>query len=315
MVGLLQAIVFVGLALAGILAILEWKKDLTSKVSYVRFFVQAISEVAIFIVISNYLWLGIVLAVVLFMTLFLGRFFCGWICPFGFYMDLVTLLRKRLRKHYMNIPERLNVNLHRLRYVLLFALLIFPLILVGPLIIQLWPLAIYLLGPFNSPRILLGPMVPLFTPWTSLFNSNLNFPYVDQIIHYSTTTDFALAFILIFVDLTIVSSFVVRRFWCRFCPTGASFGVLNRINGLKSIPLLHLDKNRDKCTKCGICKRVCPLQVTEVYERKDGRIMTTMCMLCLRCVEMCPSEDALRVNLGSKTLFGSRNWLEPSKSE
>lgn len=315
MVGLLQAIVFVGLALAGILAILEWKKDLTSKVSYVRFFVQAISEVAIFIVISNYLWLGIVLAVVLFMTLFLGRFFCGWICPFGFYMDLVTLLRKRLRKHYMNIPERLNVNLHRLRYVLLFALLIFPLILVGPLIMQLWPLAIYLLGPFNSPRILLGPMVPLFTPWTSLFNSNLNFPYVDQIIHYSTTTDFALAFILIFVDLTIVSSFVVRRFWCRFCPTGASFGVLNRINGLKWIPLLHLDKNRDKCTKCGICKRVCPLQVTEVYERKDGRIMTTMCMLCLRCVEMCPSEDALRVNLGSKTLFGSRNWLEPSKSE
>ncbi len=230
-------------------------------------------------------------------------------------MDLITLLRKKLKKHYVNIPERLNVNLHRLRYVLLLLLLIFPLILVGPLIAQLWPLAIYLLGPFNSPRILLGPMVPLFTPWASLFNSNLNFPYVDQIIHYSTTTDFALTFILIFVDLTIVSSFVVRRFWCRFCPTGASFGVLNRIKGLKWIPFLHLDKNENKCTKCGICKRVCPVQVTEVYERRDGRIMTTMCMLCLRCVEMCPSEDALRVNLGSKTVFGSRNWLEPSKNE
>jgi formate hydrogenlyase subunit 6/NADH:ubiquinone oxidoreductase subunit I len=113
----------------------------------------------------------------------------------------------------------------------------------------------------------------------------------------------------------LVSSFAVRRFWCRFCPTGSSIGVVNRIRGLKWVPLLHLDKDEGKCTKCGICKRVCPVQVTEVYERKGGTIKTSMCMLCLRCVEMCPSEDALIVKLASETVFGSRNWLEPSKGE
>ena len=287
---------------------------LNTKVSYLRFFVQAISEVAIFWLISYSLWLGIVLAVLLFITLFLGRFFCGWICPFGFYMDLVTLLRKSFKKRYVNLPERLNLNLHRLRYVILLALLILPLFLVGPADIQLWPLAIFLLGPFNPHRILLSPMVPVVTPWKALYGLNLNYPYVDQIIYYSSPNS-VLANVLLFVVLTIVSSLAVRRFWCRFCPTGSSISIVNRMEGLKWIPLLHLNKDEEKCTKCGICKRVCPVQVNEVYERKGGRIETSMCMLCLRCVEMCPSEDALKVKIASKTVFKSRNWLEPPKGE
>ena len=311
---LLKLTVFTGLLVAGILAIIRWKKMLNTKVSYLRFFVQAISEVAIFWLISYSLWLGIVLAVLLFITLFLGRFFCGWICPFGFYMDLVTLLRKSFKKRYVNLPERLNLNLHRLRYVILLALLILPFFLVGPADIQLWPLAIFLLGPFNPPRILLSPMVPVVTPWKALYGLNLNYPYVDQIIYYSSPNS-VLANVLLFVALTIVSSLAVRRFWCRFCPTGSSISIVNRIKGLKWIPLLHLNKDEEKCTKCGIFKRVCPVQVNEVYERKGGRIETSMCMLCLRCVEMCPSEDALKVKIASKTVFKSRNWLEPPKGE
>jgi hypothetical protein len=47
-------------------------------------------------------------------------------------MDLVTLLRRSHKKSYVNFPELLNVNLHRLRYVMLFALLILPVVAVGP---------------------------------------------------------------------------------------------------------------------------------------------------------------------------------------
>ena len=167
---------------------------------------------------------------------------------------------------------------------------------------------------FNPPIILLGPMVPVIMPWKVLFGLNLDYPYVDQIVYYSSPS-FVLTNVLAFIALTVVSSFAVRRFWCRFCPTDASIGVVNRIKGLIWVPFLHLNKDEDKYTKCGICKRVCPVQVIEVYERKGGRIETPMCVLCLRCVEMCPSEDALRVKLPSETIFRSRNWLEPSKSE
>jgi ferredoxin-type protein NapH len=117
------------------------------------------------------------------------------------------------------------------------------------------------------------------------------------------------------VAITLFGAFFIRRAWCRFCPTGISLAAVNQIRGLRGVPLVYVDKNEEKCTKCGVCKRVCPVQVTEVYEQKGGKILTSQCMVCARCVEMCPYEDALRIKLGKKTVFRSRNWLKPSNDE
>jgi ferredoxin len=38
------------------------------------------------------------------------------------------------------------------------------------------------------------------------------------------------------------------------------------------------------------------------------------CMLCLRCVEMCPQKDALKLKFAGKDIFKSRNWLQTTKS-
>jgi polyferredoxin len=179
--------------------------------------------------------------------------------------------------------------------------------------VQTGTLAVFLLGPFNSPRILLGPLVPIIAPW-QILGSNLNYPYADQIVYYSSV-DYALLNVLAFIVLTIAGAIVVRRFWCRFCPTGVSAAVINRFRGFKRVPLIYLEKDEEKCTKCGVCKRVCTVQVTEVYERSGGRIKTSMCMLCLRCVEMCPHEGCLKLKGGNKILLKSRNWLEPAKDE
>jgi polyferredoxin len=300
----------IGLALLGTLTIHLLAKNRAKKITYLRFYVQAISQIAIFFVIAYSLWLSLVLVVLLLMTFVLGRFFCGWLCPFGFYLDLVTLFRKAVKKGYTNLPEWLNKNLHRLRYVILLGFIVVPFFLAGPLTSSMWPGIIQLLGVFNPIRILLGPMVPVIAPW-QVFGSNLNFPYVDQIVHYSSP-DYALVNVFIFIAFAIVSSFIVRRFWCRFCPTGASVAVVNRFRGFRWMPILHLSKDEEKCTKCGICRRVCPVQVTEVHEKKGGKITTSMCMLCLRCVEMCPQKGCLKLEAGDKTLVESRNWLEPA---
>jgi ferredoxin-type protein NapH len=84
----------------------------------------------------------------------------------------------------------------------------------------------------------------------------------------------------------------------------------NRFPPFKWISGVRLEKAEEKCTKCGICKRVCPTQVTEVYEEKGGDVTVSNCILCLRCVEMCPYEDCLKFKVAGKTVCKSRNWLE-----
>jgi ferredoxin-type protein NapH len=315
----LKLTVLAGLVLAGILVTLIWKKDRATKVTYLRFLVQAASFVAVFYMFTYPVWQLIVLAVILIMPIVLGRFFCGWLCPFGFYMDAITLIRKAAKIRHRDLPEKLNVALHNLRYVLLVFFLSVPFVLmwITPLpSLQFIPvLAVVLAGPFTPLGILMGPVIPLIVPWKGPLEISglyFSYPYVQEIISYANAF-FAQGFAWIFVALTFVGSFFIRRVWCRFCPTGSSIAVVNRFKGFKWAPTLHLDKDEEKCTKCGICKRVCPVQVTDVYEQKGGKIDTSMCMLCLRCVEMCPYEGCLKLKLGGKTVFKSRNWLEPAE--
>jgi polyferredoxin len=318
---ILRIAVLAGLGVAGILAILIWKKNLATKVTYLRFVIQAVSFAAMFYVFSYSIPLLYVLIVIFAMTIVFGRLYCGWLCPFGLLMDLIILLRKAFKIRYRNLPDKLNKILHQSRYVILLFFLFLPVIL---WLIEPPPdfnfavvMAQRLAGPFRPYSVLLDPMIPLVVPWTGplvVSQINLSYPYVQDIITYAGQ-NIGQVIAIAFVGLTLIGSFFVRRVWCRFCPTGASLAVVNRFKGFKWAPLLHLEKDEEKCTKCGVCKRVCQSQVNDVYEQKGGKINTSMCMLCLRCTEMCPCEDTLKVKLGNKTLFKSRNWLEPSKSE
>ncbi len=314
----LSGIVIAGLIAAGILCILIWVRNRTRKMSIVRFFVQIAVLVLFYYSFTMALWLNYLLGIIFLATLFTGRFFCGWLCPFGFYMDLIALCRKVMRIRYFSLPERLNRALHRLRYVIAAVILVLPLAIGVQSYEWTSPRFLYLTGPFKPLNLLLGPLEPLVLPFGSLFSLkgySLSYPYTRDINFWMNSTIYATIVIYVFVALTVASTFTMRRFWCRFCPTGISIAALNRFKGFKWMPLLHINKVEEKCTKCGVCKRVCPVQVTEVYEEKGGDIRTSMCMNCFRCVEMCPYEGCLKVNMVGKTLFKSRNWLEPSKGE
>jgi polyferredoxin len=316
---LLKLMILAALAIAGVLVITIWKKNQTIKITYIRFVIQAASLAAVYYLFTYPVRPLYIVAFILIMTLVLGRFFCGWICPFGLYMDVLTLIRKGLKIRYRIIPDKLNKLLHNLRYAIIGFFLVLAVILyiidTPATTKELTLTALGLSGVFEQMYLLLGPVVPLIVPWEGPLEIGgiyFSFPYIREVMLYSGE-NFATVAALIFLGLVFVGSFFIRRSWCRFCPTGISLAVVNQIKGFKWAPVLHLDKNETKCTKCGICKRVCPVQVTEVYEEKGGKIMTSMCMLCLRCVEMCPYEDCLRLNLGEKTVFKSRNWLEPAE--
>ncbi len=265
------------------------------------------------------LWKGLLLLLIFGATVFLGRFFCGWMCPLGLYMDTMTLLRRLLRIRHWLLPERLNQALHKSRYVIagVILALVLPSFLLGAA--SLFEVAnfVWLRPPFTGYAFLLEPLQPIVLPWHPPFGalfavngSYLTFPYVGEILFYLKDTGFALFLSYVFVVAVLALSFKVRRFWCRFCPTGISIAAANRFKRFRWMPLLRLSKNGEKCTKCGICQRVCPVQVTEVYEKKDGAMDTSMCTLCLRCLEMCPEKDCLSLGVAGRRICSSRNWLE-----
>jgi polyferredoxin len=321
---ILRLIVLSGLGAAGILAVLIWKKNLATRVTFLRLVVQMIAFAAIFYVFSYSTIIPMLYELIFIfgLTIFLGRFFCGWLCPFGFIMDLEILIRRALKIRHRLIPDKLNIALHKARYAILLVFLLTPFILylLDPQDIMVSPIMVEkLAGHFRPYSIILDPMIPLIVPWSNsgtvnITGINFSYPYALNIITF-TGEGLGQIFAIAFVVATLAGAFLVRRVWCRFCPTGASIAAINRFKGFKSVPLLYVEKDEEKCTKCGVCKRVCSVQVNEVYDQKGGKIATSQCMVCARCIEMCPYEDALKLKLGNKTMFRSRNWLEPSNSE
>ena len=89
---------------------------------------------------------------------------------------------------------------------------------------------------------------------------------------------------MVFVTLCIITTsiailfgvVIAPRTWCSFCP----MGTLQRAMGGKRY---QLKVDAQKCIDCGICQKVCPMQLpaNEILDKPD-------CIKCGRCVEACP---------------------------
>jgi ferredoxin-type protein NapH len=259
--------------------------------------------------------LAIVFGIVIVASVVLGRFWCGWICPFGLFTDLMTRLRKALGIKHRDFSPKFNEKFHQLSYVILALILIISVIFGAEAIFgtQLVPgtenggfIYQYASAPFCQ----VCPMKPL----CMLSQTSVGVLKPDWVLG-STRGDFwqlgqyVTSLNLLVLAVVIAAAFLVRRSWCRICPLGGLIALFNRFPPFKWISGVRLEKTEEKCTKCGVCKRTCPTQVTEVYEKKGGDVTTSQCILCLRCVEMCPEENCLKFKVAGKTAVKSRNWL------
>lgn len=154
-------------------------------------------------------------------TFIFGRFFCGWLCLFGAYSELIYFIFGRFTKP---LKPKLKPMESYLKYVKYFVLaFIVILCIVG----------------YQS--ILTGADVwDSFAMLVSRNFRNLSRVYVSLI---------ALGVI------TIFSAFF-ERFYCRFiCPLGAIFSLVDRLK------LFTIYKPNDKCGKCPICTNNCPMGI------------------------------------------------------
>ena len=93
--------------------------------------------------------------------------------------------------------------------------------------------------------------------------------------------DFESLSILLTVIIALGGAFIIYRPFCQLiCP----FGFVSWIAERFSIFRIRIDK--DKCTQCGACIKVCPLEAAK--GRVAGNRLPADCFSCARCLNVCP---------------------------
>jgi len=218
----------------------------------------------------------------------LNTAWCGWVCPLGFLQDLLTELREFLGVDLSRFSWLNRDRYRSVKYILLVLLIILP-IGVGNSVLGLPKLTGDLAVPFCQicPARSLLPM----------FDGNFSHILID----FSSGTKIVLSSLsMIILALLFTASFLKRRFLCSYCPMSALLSLFGKIG------LLSLKKDGQRCTRCGNCSRVCPMEIREIAEeREKTNLVTQDCMLCMRCIEVCPEDYALRATFAGLTIFPS----------
>ena len=266
--------------------------------------------------------IGIVIGSLVVAALVFGRSYCGWLCPFGLFQDVLTRIRKVTKLKHRTFSESTNKKLSQSRYIIIATFLILSVIFGSYSIFgtELIPGTVAggpagtepgIVSSINEPFCLVCPM----RPFCSLVESgigSMNYSYISKIVYepFWLVGGYISSINLTILAIVIILSLAYRRFWCRICPLGALTGLFSSFTPFKHIALTKLEKDEHKCTKCGICKRACPTQATDMFTKKGGDVTESKCILCARCIELCPYEDALKITFAGKPLTKSRNWLE-----
>lgn len=200
----------------------------------------------------------------------LGRLICGFLCPFGLVQDLL---------HKIPVPKKLkklpgDKILKYLKYVILVGFVI---------ILPLFAVNAY------------GQGDPWFCKYICPSGTLMaGLPLVNANGALAAAVGWLFAWKnIILIVLLVLSVFVFRPF-CRYlCPLGAIYGLMN------PIALYRLQVDCDKCTNCGVCKRVCPSDIDVNMQPNSPE-----CIRCGDCMKACPESaicSTFRCKSNSKT--------------
>ncbi len=221
--------------------------------------------------------------VILLLTPFLGRFFCGWICPLGTTLDATSKV--------VRSPENTGSASRRSWRLVKYGLLL-SLIILGVTSIHVWglfdPLAIF----YRALTVIINPIITFLTdtfqgltggesalsvPESTPFSGSGGLHLPDPQPHLHQILWIGLFFVTI-LGLEKIS----RRFWCRnLCPAGALLGFFSQFRFLERI----VSKS---CPECGKCSTTCKMNAIpggDVY-----RTDKMECVECFACADTCPTK-------------------------
>jgi polyferredoxin/ferredoxin len=261
----------------------------------VGFFFQLDPLVWFSSLISGHRWIeGAFWAVlVLLVTLFLGRVFCGFVCPFGTVHHLTGAIRPALKGR-----RRFTANERRpsqkVKYFILISGLLAAMLGLNWLGL-LDPIAFF----FRGAALAVVPAVgdALREVFHSMAQSDVKIlnllsygaeVLVAPVFGYEAKA-YQTAWLIGILFLVVLFLNRIRpRFWCRtLCPLGALLGLCSRF------AVLRLVKFPERCTDCQRCQQECQGAASPV---PGDAWESSECLLCLNCFGNCP-EDALSFRL------------------
>lgn len=208
----------------------------------------------------------------------LGRFACGWLCPFGLFQDLLHKIPagKKIK------AVRGDRYLRYIKYVILLGFVILlPMFVVD----------------------LVGQGDPWFCKWICPSGTLMaGWPLVLLNGGIRQTVGFLFAWkSLILIVLILLSVYIYRPFCKYLCPLGAIYGFFN------PIALYRFRVDKKKCTNCKDCQRACKMNIS-VNERPNS----AECIRCGDCISACKPKALSKISYNmsiNNDLYGRMNKI------
>lgn len=199
----------------------------------------------------------------LFGTVF-GRFICGFLCPFGFFQDLI---------HKIPSKKFSTRRFSFLKYIKYF-ILVFVVWLFGVFLTDELGFASPYFCQYLCPQGILEGGIPLSLASKSIRGALGNLFLLKSGI----------------LALVIILSIFFYRPFCKYlCPLGAFYALTNKF----SFYQYHVN---DSCISCGKCKRICKM---DVDMSKNQRALE--CIRCGDCIKACPT-SAISTSFKNNTI-------------
>lgn len=183
--------------------------------------------------------------------LLLGRWICGFLCPFGWFQEL--LYKIKFKKYHLPSWTK------KIKYLLLIIFVVILPIFVTNVIGLGNPTYCKYICPVGS----LEGGIPLV--WMN--------PELQQVIGV------LFYWKLMILLVVIVGSILIYRPFCKIlCPLGAIYAIFNKIS------FYQYAVDGDKCISCKACSEICKMDV-EIFETVNH----SECIRCGDCKEVCPT--------------------------
>jgi polyferredoxin len=237
------------------------------------------------------LYRGLLLSLVILLpTLFLGRFFCGWICPMGTLQHFVGSRPSEAKRGKQRIESNRYKRWQTVKYVVLIAGLVaafFGSAAIGwldPFSLLVRSFGLSLLPAFNfAVHALLNPLEHSHIAIIKSTGGILHAILQATVLDLRQPQFFQGIFLGILFLAILAASLRVTRFWCRaICPLGALLGAVSRWS------ILGLHKDPETCNKCNRCELNCQGgddPIGGALWRKSE------CHMCMNCVGSCPEHS------------------------